>query len=114
MDRKMIDGQVHYFLKWKGYADCENSWEPAKGLFCPELVVQFLETFTGTTKNESTDNKKNLRQWKEARRRSKLIVHVPLLSLPPLLLSLDRKPSLNPLQYNKLWLLVQRHQNRKI
>ena len=26
LDRKVTDGEVYYFLKWKGFNDTENTW----------------------------------------------------------------------------------------
>jgi hypothetical protein len=40
---------VKYLVKWRGYADCDNSWEPLENLVnCPDLVKQFEEQCQAT------------------------------------------------------------------
>ena len=42
IDKQVIDGEVKYLIKWKGYNDAENTWEPAKHLKnCPRLLRQY-------------------------------------------------------------------------
>ena len=39
--RRGINGGFEYLLKWKGYADIHNSWEPQSNLACQDLLHEF-------------------------------------------------------------------------
>jgi len=41
LDKRLRHGKVEYLIKWEGYPDSENTWEPQANLDCPEIIKAF-------------------------------------------------------------------------
>jgi len=54
--KEKIDGAVFYFIKWKGFTDEWNTWEPESIMDCPEKVKEFEENFERERKRTRQDH----------------------------------------------------------
>jgi hypothetical protein len=42
LDKRVRQGKTEYLVKWKGYENNENTWEPTEHLYCPDKVQEFV------------------------------------------------------------------------
>lgn len=50
-------GATEYFIKWEGYAENENTWEPIDNLSCPEKIVEYEQKEIGKRKRRGIKEK---------------------------------------------------------
>lgn len=71
---RMKNGRKEYYLKWKGYSDNENTWEPLENCGdCDDLIKIFEDNLKKKKKGTTDEKKKQYSKEDESAKKKKKV-----------------------------------------
>ena len=69
-ERGIFGCEVEYLIKWEGYPDSENTWEPQASLDCPDIIKAYEDA-----QKSKKDDKKRKRESEAGAKKKKVTYH---------------------------------------
>ena len=58
LSKRIKNGRIEYLLKWNGFPDSDNTWEPRENLICQELLEEYESSLAGKPKDKKKTESK--------------------------------------------------------
>lgn len=62
LNKRLVNDKVQYFLKWKGYSEEHNTWEPVENLNCKIMIKKFEDNLKQKEKENENLKEKSMKQ----------------------------------------------------
>jgi len=60
--KKKMDGDLYYFVKWKGYPEASNTWEPEENIYAKDKIEDFEAKFRQLPKASEKRKRKPVKE----------------------------------------------------